>query len=376
MKSVADNWKLLRVLPNIEVPHPFDSLSTQIAVVSYRDARAIAIRALSAGADKLWSGFRDIYGHQLEPSGLICREEFLKNPQGEVAVTSFRNIVALVSTLPAWAYLARDRVPPNPQWSDAWSFCPVEVSTADTLITINPALNVGSSPKTPFAGMPNPLMPLYRDSYVIDWWLFAVLLHAWDDFFLRRRRLTYYRQLFRALEIVMHALALPTYNLTSLYDVGLSLSIWVSAFEVLLHPGSSEGKVNEEQVLTHLKDLKFVKPAMNRVLLSKRYVIQIKRQRQRVSWLERIYHQLYLARNACLHGNPVLTEHWRYDGHHGSVPIGNLAPIVFRTALKLRLGWNLSNAACQVMERGYTKDFVDLVKVSDQLYEDAMTESM
>ncbi len=67
---MAESWKLFRVLPSIEVPITFESLSNQIAVVPYSDARASAIRARSEGANKLWSGFRDIYGNQLEPSGL------------------------------------------------------------------------------------------------------------------------------------------------------------------------------------------------------------------------------------------------------------------------------------------------------------------
>ncbi len=274
-------------------------------------------------------------------------------------------------------YIASDphsSPPSNPQWSDAWSLYPVEVGIRGTLITTTPAVNSGSGSKTPFVGMPNPLIPLYRDLYGIDWPIFALLLHAWDDYYLRRWRITYHRQLFRALEIAMHALALPTYNLTSLYDVGLSLSIWVSAFEVLLHPGGPKGKVDETRVLTHLEVFDSVKPAKK--LLYKRYVIKVRGTRSRVAWLKRVYHQLYLARNAYLHGNPVLTEHWRYDGRHRSGPIGNLAPVVFRTALRLQLGWQLSNAVCQVMERGYNKYFVALMKQCDELYEDAMMDSM
>ncbi len=55
---MAESWKLFRVLPSIEVPITFESLSHQTAVVPYADARASAIRACSEGANKLWSGFR------------------------------------------------------------------------------------------------------------------------------------------------------------------------------------------------------------------------------------------------------------------------------------------------------------------------------
>ncbi len=317
----------------------------------------------------------DIYGNQLEPSGLVYREDVLQIAKAAEAIIAFRNIVALVSTLPAWAALAShpSSTPANPLWSDAWSLYPVEVSVQDTLITSNPALAVGSHPKTPFVGMPNPLIPLYRDPYPIDWPLFALLLHAWDEYYLRGRRLSHHRQLFRSLEIAMHALALPTHNLSSVYDFGLSLSIWVSSFEVLLHPGGRD-KVDETRVLTHLKDLKSAKPPMNRVLFGKRYVIEIKRQRQRVSWLERIYHQLYLARNAYLHGNPIRTNHWRYDGRNASVPIGNVAPLLFRTALKLQLGWRLP-VSLDEAPKG-REEWALLVAWCDRLYEDAMIKTM
>ena len=38
--------------------------------------------------------------------------------------------------------------------------------------------------------------------------------------------------------------------------------------------------------------------------------------------------------------------------------------------------FELSNAVCQVMERGYNKYFVALVKQCDERYEDAMMDSM
>jgi len=369
-----ENWMLFRVLPNIEVPWIFESLSEKVAVVPYGDARANDIRARSPGAAKLWNGFRDIYGNQMEPSGLVYHQDLAETANTEEALIAFRNIVALTSALPGWADVVShpDGTPSNPLWSDAWALYPVEVSQKETLITVNPALSVGSSPNTPFVGMPNPLIPLYRDQYQVDWPVLALLLNAWEVHYLRGQRRHQYRALFRALEVAMHALELPAYNLSSMYDFGLSLSIWVSAFEVLLHPGSG-GKVDEFRVLSCLQGLKCVTPKLNH----KRYVVAVRGPSRRGTWVERIYHQLYSARNAYLHGNPILKAHWHHTSGNRPTALGNLAPIVFRTALKLQLGWNVPKKVQAALEpRLCGHLWADVVACCDKLYEDALLDSM
>ncbi len=368
---LMEQWKLFRILPNVEVVHAFETLSDHVAVVSYDDDRALAIRSQSKSALKLWEGFRDIYGNAQRPSGLIFVDGFEQVKNAQEAIVAFRNIVAMSSILPSWAELRTQpgSTPTGPLWSDAWALYPVEVSANDTLLTVNPALLVGSSPDAPFVGMPNPLISVYGDRFQVDWPLFALLLQAWDNQYIRSRRPAwYYEALFRALEIAMHALAVPVQNLSSVHDFGLSLAIWVSAFEVLIHPGRG-GKVDETRVL------QFLASASSRwdnpKLRHKRYVVTVGGK------IERVYHQLYSARNTHLHGNAILKRHWSYVGRRGSIAVGNLAPLVFRTALKLRLGWELSRSISRVIGSGLDPTtYATVMEWCDARYEDALVGSM
>jgi hypothetical protein len=50
--------------------------------------------------------------------------------------------------------------------------------------------------------------------------------------------------MFRSLEIAFHALRFPTDALLSVYELGVRIVLWVSAFEVLLYPSQPGGQVN------------------------------------------------------------------------------------------------------------------------------------
>lgn len=58
-----------------------------------------------------------------------------------------------------------------------------------------------------------------------------------------------------------------------------------------------------------------------------------------VTFAERLYKNLYDARNAFFHGNPIHSKHWRFKGRVVSTSLGNVAPILYRTAVMSFLGW-------------------------------------
>lgn len=56
----------------------------------------------------------------------------------------------------------------------------------------------------------------------------------------------------RSLDMAYHASLLPTLSDTSFYDVGRLISLWVSAFEILVHPGGN-GVAKRDRVLALLE---------------------------------------------------------------------------------------------------------------------------
>ena len=119
-----------------------------------------------------------------------------------------------------------------------------------------------------------------------------------------------------------------------MHDFGSSLALWVSALEILAHP-KNEG-VKKTTVFELLNRVKWKDP----LLSHRRFRIKINK-RISVTLAERLCNGLYDARNAFLHGNAIYTEHWRYKGKKFKTALGNVAPVIYRTALMSFLEWRL-----------------------------------
>jgi len=97
-----------------------------------------------------------------------------------------------------------------------------------------------------------------------------------------------------------HASLLPAGTDTTFYDVGRIISLWVSAFEILVHPGGG-GQANRDKVFEMLERTQWAIPASGRLAHdSGSKTKQVKR--TLASWL---YQALYECRNDFIHGNPV-----------------------------------------------------------------------
>ena len=140
----------------------------------------------------------------------------------------------------------------------------------------------------------------------LDKQLLARLLVAWRQFYVRRTQRTVLRALFRSMDVAFHAGLFPSDGLTGPSDAGLRLALWVSAFEVLFHAGW----VNKSTVQAALAG----SPWDYSKLTVSRYKLRVDRTKTRRGTLvEKIYEDLYNARNAFLHGNPVSARTLRFD---------------------------------------------------------------
>jgi len=93
---------------------------------------------------------------------------------------------------------------------------------------------------------------------------------------------------------------LPAGSDATFYDIGRSIALWVSAFEILIHPGTN-GRADLRKVFDLIERV----PWALRLSGFRRFSTcpkGCKSRRTRASW---IYWHLYKARNDFLHGNPV-----------------------------------------------------------------------
>ena len=142
-------------------------------------------------------------------------------------------------------------------------------------------------------------------SIVVDAPLLERLFTCWRRCYLHERDRGKLRRLFRSLEVAFHACLFPADGLTSMNDIGTRLALWVSAFEVLCHPG---GSVNKRHVQKVLSDA----PYSLKTLTVKRYMVSYQGNKLRATLPEALYDDLYWARNQFLHGMPVRPTMLRY----------------------------------------------------------------
>src|SRR4029077_4294644 len=80
-------------------------------------------------------------------------------------------------------------------------------------------------------------MPL--DRRMIDRPLLDALLRRWREHFGTDSRRHENVALFRSLNMALSASMLPGNVEVTVYDIGKTIALWVSAFEILAHPGTS-----------------------------------------------------------------------------------------------------------------------------------------
>ncbi|QRF23599.1 hypothetical protein FY534_07895 [Alicyclobacillus sp. TC] len=352
-------WKLGYVLSNLEIRESFEVNSNTVALVPFDDPRLLKIQEVSKGANKLLNGFRDEYGHSRSPSALIYRDDAPDKVKSVTAMVDFRNCIAMACILPGWGHMNFSQIssPSNPLWSDFFDLYPVVVGSQDTLIVINAALMVGSSENAPFVGMPSPYIKQPSDRFMVDFNLLQLLLAKWEERYIKPGSDNWdRRKLFRSLEMAYRALTLPVKNQGGMHDFGSSLALWVSALEILAHP--KDKGVNKTTVFELLSRAQWRNPPLRH----RRFRLRISNKIKSVTLVERICNGLYDARNAFLHGNAIYADHWRYKGRKVKTALGNVAPVIYRTALMSYLDWRLPSST----------DINDRIiqMICDQVYED------
>jgi hypothetical protein len=136
----------------------------------------------------------------------------------------------------------------------------------------------------------------------IDEPLLAELLTRWQRRYESAEPARLEIALFRSLNMAYHASLLPAASDTTFYDVGRLVSLWVSAFEILVHPGGN-GQANRDKVFDLIERV----PWQMRACAEKSHDTGGKKKIKRTlgSW---IYQALYDRRNNFLHGNPVMRD--------------------------------------------------------------------
>jgi hypothetical protein len=330
---MAEQWDLLFSLPNLSPPIPSPFESDGFVICSGRDPRLkkLAASAGNTTARRMLNSFRTHRGARYKPGCFLIRTNVAKALRDAEVIRAFRNICS-ISTITAAYALSLDS-PDAGQWRVFWGdqfvFGYFTAGHSGAVLTLSGA-SLGMDNKIPRqqpdAQFSNPT----SWSILVDEPLLDRLLRCWRRCYLQNRDRKKLLRLFRSLEVAFHASQFPADGMTSINDIGTRLALWVSAFEVLCHPG---GSVNKRIVQTTVRNAPFTL----RALAAKRYTISFQGKKIRVTLPEALYDDLYWARNQFLHGMPVRRSMLQYRQSKQYAELTDVAPVLFNAALVSRL---------------------------------------
>jgi hypothetical protein len=316
-------WGLLYVLPNLVIERTFEN--EFLAIVPYNDLRLIHMCKDDQYLTTYLANFCDHRRKPIKPTVMIAKKNALIEAVSIEAVTSFRNIVAL-SILPLeWSTIryGESDYSPDYRWSDSFDFYPV--TYYDDRVFINePGYRSFSSKGVEIYGSiaPHVYRPHHARNLLVDEAIYNTLVKCWHTHFIDNNNDSALLALFRSLELAYHALASPRKNNSSIYDLGISITLWVSAIETIIYALHNEAQRKDVSKLLGTytwENHKLNKQAWNYKGYSQNLI-------------QRAYNYLFDLRNRFSHGDPVVLEMLRPYGKV-NLTILDSAPIIYRTVL-------------------------------------------
>jgi hypothetical protein len=327
---MAEQWDLLFTLPNISppVPTPFDKGGYLICAANDPRLQKLAANAGNITSARMLQQFKTARGKGYLPGCFLIRADIAMRLRNAEAIRAFRNVCAIATTTATYA--VRLASPHATQWRVSWSdqflfgyFIAGKNGWVQTLDGAVKGTDDAIPDQQPAAQFGNPT----DWSILVDEPLLDRLLTCWRRCYIQRKDRRILLRLFRSLEVAFHASLFPADGLTSINDIGTRLALWVSAFEVLCHPGS--GSVDKR----HVQNILSAAPYSMKEVVVKRYTITYQKRKIRVTLPEALYDDVYWARNQFLHGMPVRSATLRYRQSRACVPLANVAPVLFNAAL-------------------------------------------
>ncbi len=295
---MAVDWTPVFVLPNVQL---LGAIECEIAALApAHDRRIAALKRAQPMFRKFLGRFAENFGEKFEPAVLLLRADAAPSFLEIGALASFRDLIAISVVAYNRALELRNPRGFRVLFGEAFAIYPWMLDKHyEDLIGSTPAI-LGIHEVAKFKGQSSPsVFRMSLDSGGIDQPLLTALLGRW------RRRYEAAEPdwadiaLFRSVNMAYHASLLPAATETTFYDIGRLVSLWVSAFEILVHPGGN-GQANRDKVFELIEKTPWELQATAELAHDTGGKTTVKR--TLASWL---YQALHDCRNNFLHGNPV-----------------------------------------------------------------------
>jgi hypothetical protein len=295
---MSGTWEFGYLLPHVAFSESIEN--GPVALVPHDDPRLRALAQASFGVNQLLTRFTDQFGEELQPSALLLASGRPATVD-YYAVTTFRNCVAISSVIDGWVRQLTGGNAGYPLWSDYFDFYPFTVDADGDLSARSVASREINRPAD-FRGQKTPYLPTLRARTCgVDDNILSRLWSRWDRFFANDVQERASRVLFRSLEVAYQAMRVPASGsrAPTIHEIGVGISLWVSAFEVLAHPWRANANLGTVLDLLERTEL------VERDLAARRYRIRYRNRPRQANYVQHLYAELYAARCDYLHGNPV-----------------------------------------------------------------------
>jgi hypothetical protein len=292
-------WIPMFALPNIDVEEPIERPG--IAIVSMRDERLKTLSEKHRRFAMYTRCFTTEFGTAVSPSVLIRESSSPERYRTVEALAGFRDAFAMSVIPHSWAHTLRFETTLGIRYANWFSFYPWMVDAKYEGIIMQSMAQLAYDEVKALRGQTTAGFSYQRlAARVIDKPLLKALLDRWEARFVTETPKRENIALFRSLNMALSASMLPGNVEATIYDIGKTVAFWVSAFEILAHPRSSNGGFKQvyellERVTWNLSECKepIYEPYGSKAGQPKRTL---------PIWL---YGELNRARNDFLHGNTI-----------------------------------------------------------------------
>lgn len=334
-------WTCVAVLPNVDMSDSVEG--GRIAMSSPQDARVQASVVQFPSLGDFLSRFYDTHGNRITPSLILWDALSEADLPRFDAMCSFRDVVATSHVLVARARAISGSFPSSTQWMDSFSIFPWMLARDhEHIVCQTPAVR-GMHDIKSFRGQSSPELVCCRlNGSDLDRALFDALLQRWNEVYMVGSSAHSDVALFRSLNMAFRAGSIPAGADAIDYDYGRSVALWVSAFEILAHPGGG-GRADLLKVYDLLEKASYVSARVSDAVRAA-YDNRTKPapKRNLACWL---YGEAYQARNDFLHGNPLPSD--RLVIKASGRALASYLPLLYRVALSaaLDIKWTVPKPA-------------------------------
>ena len=295
---MSSAWTPVFVLPNIPLE---TAIGSEIAALApAHDRRVAALKRAPPMLRRFLNRFADNFRQKFEPAVLILNTAAPPIFRDVTALASFRDLIAISAVTHGRALELRHPRGHRVLFGETFAIYPWMLDRHyEDVIGSTPAI-LGTHEVSSFRGQSSPALfrtPLSESD--IDQPLLAALMARWRRRYEAAEPAWQDVALMRSLNMAYNASLLPAGTDTTFYDVGRVVSLWVSAFEILGHPGGS-GQANRDKVFEMIERTRWAIPESGQLAHDTGGKTKVKR--TLACWL---YQMLYECRNNFLHGNPV-----------------------------------------------------------------------